>query len=235
DIGKTTQTIQSIATTLHDLTDHPDVLEDLLVQVTGGTIRADCDDVTLVMLSASAGLSEFRESSGTFDVAEAVEEEQPEIAYLDTIETTFLTLTGRITWLYGQILFDTANGAIEADHNLVTDLAHCDYMDSTILGTLHELSVNAVSQKRHIQIQNVSPALRASFEELSMTVVMKHIASVPEQVPEGLTPLDLSMSQLERQQQRLLKAHEALSALSQENQAQFESLLETLRSEMDES
>jgi anti-anti-sigma regulatory factor len=206
-----------------------------LGQVTSSTIRADCDDVTLVMLSAAAGRSEFKESVGTFDVVEPLAEEQPEIAYLDTIETTFLTLTGRITWLYGQILFDTANGAIEADHNLVIDLEHCEHMDSTILGTLHELSANAANRGRHIQIQNVSPALQASFEELSMTVVLKHIASVPVRVPDGLTPLDLSMSQLERQQQRLLKAHEALSALSLENQAQFESLLETLRSEMDES
>lgn len=144
-----------------------------------------------------------------------------------------LIVEGRITWLYGQVLFDTAMAAIDAKRDVVIDLGGCEHMDSTLLGTLHELVLRALEVGRSCVVQNVKPSLEANFEELSMTVVLEHISAEPIELPAQRTQIDLSATHADRQQNRLLKAHEMLAELSDENQEQFGSLVETLRSELE--
>ena len=161
-------------------------------------------------------------------------DEQPGISYGETAEATVFAVTGRMTWLYGQTLFDAAMAAMDGGRDLVIDLGSCEYMDSTLLGTLHELTVRAEDAGRTVDLQNVPEALRDSFEELSMAIVLKHLNERPVDLPAQLKAIDLRATHGTRQQQRLLKAHEVLAELSDENREQFGSLVKALRSELAE-
>jgi len=105
-------------------------------------------------------------------------------------------------------------------------------MDSTLLGTLHEIVLQAREHNCAIQLQNVGSELRASFEELSMDAVLEQISQHTVPIPDDLKRIDLNVTPSDRQQQRLLKAHEVLADLSEDNREAFGSLVETLRSEL---
>ncbi|MFV2090083.1 MAG: STAS domain-containing protein, partial [Pseudomonadales bacterium] len=224
-------TVESIGATLHKLGADPEALEHLLWEVTQGRMRQDCDDVTLVLLNASPGESGFNESVEALELTASPAAKQPEISYAETPQAMLLIVEGRVTWLYGQILFETAMAVINEKRDVVIDLSGCEHMDSTLLGTLHELTLRALEVGCSCVVQNVSPHLEANFEELSMTVVLEHMSAESIELPAQRTHLDLSATHLDRQQHRLLKAHEVLAELSDENQEQFGSLVETLRSE----
>jgi serine phosphatase RsbU (regulator of sigma subunit)/ABC-type transporter Mla MlaB component len=233
DIGTQPHTSTDIANLLSKLGEDDGVLEALLHDVIQSEIRPDCDDVTLVLLTAASGDSKFSESSEDFDLAELTPEEEPGIARGQEGSSTFLLLRGRMTWLYGQILFDAGVEILTGGSDLTIDLADCDHMDSTILGTLHELVHLAKEKTTDLHLQNVGEHLIAGFEELAMTSVLERISDQPVAVPASAA-LSLSASSIDRQQQRLLSAHEALSGLSEANRQEFDSLIETLRSEMDD-
>lgn len=233
DICEPQQTPVSVAKMLQALKEDAHPLESLLREVTGGNIRQDCDDVTLVLLSASPGESTFNESVDALDLTPVVSGEQPRISYGETTGATILVLAGRMTWLYGQAVFDTAMAALDGGRDLIIDLEHCEHMDSTVLGTLHELCERADQLGRHLAVQNASEGLRSCFEELSMTGVLDHAKGAPVAPPAERTEISLRAAHGVRQQQRLLKAHEMLAALSDDNREQFSGLVEMLRSELE--
>ncbi len=208
-------------------------LEHLLLRLTDGQIRQDCDDVTLVLLTAAAGESVLNESLDSTDLTLLPADEQPRLRYGETREATLLVLEGRLTWLYGQVLFDTAMAIIDGGRPLIVDLARCEHMDSTLLGTLHELTVQAERAGTSIALQNVADALAANFRELSMDVVLEHVTATPVALPEPLAGIDLHVTHGERQRQRLLRAHEMLADLSEDNRSQFSSVVDALKAELD--
>jgi anti-anti-sigma regulatory factor len=154
------------------------------------------------------------------------------ISYAESGDTTLFFLEGRITWFHGQALFDAAMAIIDAHRNLIFDLGACEHLDSTLLGTLHELIHRAEETQTRIALQNVSSSMRDTFQELSMTAVLDQITVEAKQTDAPRHQLDLNVAPTERQQKRLLKAHEVLAELSEDNRAQFASLLSTLRSEL---
>lgn len=233
DICETVPSNQTIADTLRSLANDPEVLEHLLLDLSNGQMRQDCDDVTLVLLTASPGESVFNESAQTLELAPLPADELPVISCAETAEATILVLEGRIVWLHGQVLFDTAMAVIDAHRDLILDFADCVHMDSTLLGTLHELVQQAQQAGSAITLQNVRPKLLADFEELSLKAVLAQITLEPGAVPTQRTPIDLSAVNESRREVRLLRAHEVLAELSDENFDQFGGLVEDLRSELD--
>jgi anti-anti-sigma regulatory factor len=235
DVSGGEKTAEDIAETLKPLKDHAHPLEQLFRGLTGGQIRQDCDDVTMVLLSATPGTSEFDESLDTLDLTTMPADEQPSVSYAETSDATVFVITGRMIWLYGQTLYDAALAAIDAGRDIVIDLGRCEHMDSTLLGTLHELTLCAEKAGRKLTFQNVPQPLMESFEELSMKGVLNHIGTEPINLPDQLTVMDLRATHGSRQQQRLLKAHEILAELSDDNREQFGGLVATLRSELGEA
>ena len=65
-----------------------------------------------------------------------------------------------------------------------------------------------------------------------MAAVLAQVAGEPTEPPSERFDVDLHVSHGERQQQRLLRAHEMLLELSDENREQFGELVETLRTEL---
>ena len=97
-------------------------------------------------------------------------------------------------------------------------------MDSTCLGTVHELVARG-----GVVVASVAPEVRASFEELSMRQVLDAIREdtgpAPELFPLGATGAESAASK------RVLQAHVALSALSERNREEFRDVLASLRDE----
>ena len=232
DICATAPGIGSIAELLHAHKDDSDALEALLLEVTHGQTRRDGDDVTMVLLNAAPGESNFSELANSLDLKPLPIDDRPTMTRGETPEASVLVLGGRVTWLFGQVLFDTAMSVLDARRDLVIDLGACEHMDSTLLGTLHELTQRARGLKRRCVIQNADQRLLDNFEELAMEAVTASITDRPIELPEQLTQIDLSKTDVDRQQQRLLKAHEVLASLSEENEEQFGSLIESLRTEL---
>ena len=123
---------------------------------------------------------------------------------------------------------------VGAGAELVIDLGECTYLDSTMLGTLHEVVKRAEAVEASLSLQNVPAALADAFQELSMQAVLAHIRDEPLPVPAERERLDVPQPDVQRQRARLLKAHEELAALSLENEAQFGVVVDALRAEGDE-
>ncbi|MBT8147142.1 MAG: SpoIIE family protein phosphatase [Gammaproteobacteria bacterium] len=232
DICNNVPDIETMAAMLRDLGDDHKVLEHFLTKVTRGKMRPDCDDVTIVLLVAAPGVSVFDEPADTLEMLPASRSEKPIITRAATETSVFFVLEGRITWLYGQTLFDAGMAVIEEKLDLVVDLAGCEFLDSTLLGTLHELILKADKAGIEMRLQNVGAQLRENFDELSMQAALEHIVGEPQEIPERRTQIDLDSVQPGSQQQRLLHAHEVLAELSENNREEFGGLVETLRKEL---
>lgn len=227
--------IDTIAQTLRALSKDRQVLEKVLVAVSRGQERADRDDVTMLLLDASPGDSHFYQPTAALQLAPAAETELPMITYAEGTEATFICLQGRVTWTYGQALLEAAGAVIDAGRALVIDLAHCEYLDSTLLGTLHEVVERADAAGTAVRLQRAGPELVKAFEELSMRVVIDHISEKTLAIPAKQTPLEPPQSDMQRKHLRLLKAHEILADLSEKNREQFAPVVDSLRSDFRKS
>lgn len=206
-------------------------LEHLLVEASGGREREDRDDVTLLLLEAAPGDSHYHDRGEGIDLEVEASEPAVVLSRAEADGTTFLLLRGRATWTQGTALLDEGARAIDGGDELVVDLDGCRYLDSTMLGTLHELARRADEAGASLSLQNVAPAVLASFEEVSMDRVLARVASEARDVPAERRPVEAKESDLHRQRRRLLAAHEELARLSDANRAQFGAVVEALRRE----
>lgn len=203
-------------------------LAQLLQSITGGHSVEDRDDVSMILLQAGMGES-FLNEPVELTGGGAAEQESPLIRYAEGEASTFLVLEGRVTWLYGQSLLDSALSVLEGGRRLIVDLAHCDYLDSTILGTLHELVEWARAHDAELVLQHVPETVLEAFRELSMNVVLEHITDAPVDVPERTREVPVTEHSRAAHRNRLLRAHEVLSELSQENREEFAAVIEALK------
>lgn len=227
--GDTAPSPQNIADALRDIPFEGHALATLLQRLTGGEDVADRDDVSMILMQAAPGESFLDEPVELETSAAERDRNGPRIRYGETDQTTFLLLEGRVTWLCGQSLLETALSVIDNGRALVIDLGGCEYLDSTVLGTLHELVEWAEQQRVPLSLQRVPDSLRESFEELSMSTVLRHVAATAEPLPEQQRSVRLPDHARGVHQQRLKKAHEILSELSEENREEFAAVLEALR------
>ena len=192
------------------------------------------DDMTLLLLVASPGVSRFDHRTNLADEDAPSNSDDPKTSRISEAEAdgcTFLVLEGRITWEYSQGFFDVVIGSIERGLGIIGDLSMCIHMDSAVLGTLHELVERAEKSASgsNIRVQDASQSLIRTFAELGMDSVIRCVQMRSITVPETQSAVEVSPHDLRRQQMRLLKAHEALASLSDTNRDQFASVVSDLR------
>lgn len=225
--GPTPTPVDLIDVIGHSVAGRRALLEDLYDRATSHAAH-DPDDVTMILLERCAGVSGINDSPRPHERHGHIAPEMT-LLYGARERHAYLAVNGRATWMRSQALLDSATEAL-TDHDVLTiDLGGCEHLDSTFLGTLHEVA----TRWPVIDLQCVSQRARQLFEELSMRAVIERIRADPEPLPDGLKPLRTVPDRAELHGERVLRAHETLAALSDENQAQFGAVIETLRSELE--
>ncbi len=207
-------------------TDRADLLNKFYQDAVRG-VGGERDDITLLLLERAQGISHFD------DAAPPQERHQPEPATTQPQLLqgageghAFISIAGSVTWLCSQALLDCAKALLEQCTRLTVDLGSCEYMDSTCLGTLHEI---VTSNADAVDLQGVSAEVRKLFEELSMACVLDHISSDTTPLPTDMAAIDTMNLSQEQQGARILSAHETLASLSAENREEFKAVVDSLR------
>jgi serine phosphatase RsbU (regulator of sigma subunit)/anti-anti-sigma regulatory factor len=200
-----------------------------------GAEEALSDDVTVLTVSAAPGPSTLDNgvpvpvpAPSTVAVDEGVEI----LAGGDRQRTT-LSIRGRAKWTESAAFHEACAGALETGGAVTLDLTLCEHLDSTFLGTIHELVERADRRDVELRLQGVMPPVEELFREVGMKRVMEHIVPVMLPLPSQMSPLRGGDQELRSQTLRILKAHEGLAALSERNRREFDPLIEELRKEID--
>ncbi len=201
------------------------------------------DDVTLLMLEARSGPSHLDNDP---ELMQASAEQPPpvpsqaaaprpqgnEMRIAENGLETYLNLRGRGTWTLADSFRLLATNARTAGRALTIDLSDCTGLDSTFLGTLHEIvTMDATGE---VSLRGPNQVVRGLFAELGLEAVLASIrtdefVAPAEQVLVPETPSTRESHRL------LLRAHETLSEISDENRERFSGVVEALRADLDDS
>jgi len=196
------------------------------------------DDVTLLLLEIEGGPSNF--DNGPNEDGARVEEAgsgtgEPttggdEVLWLAEAEQeAHIAVRGRGIWTSCEVFRRLAHSALGTGKRLTVDLSGCTYLDSAFLGTLHEVVTEAPEGR--VVVGRPSERLRALFDELGLEQVLAAIREDAPGPPAEPVPMAQD-SPTHEVQLRLLRAHEILSELSEENRERFAGLIQTLRAEL---
>jgi anti-anti-sigma regulatory factor len=206
-----------------------ELLRTLHAKVEGSEDAGDRDDLTLMLIEAG-------EADSHFDVIEPAPaaplpsaEAKAKLSCGESVAAAFIRVAGRVTWMRSQAFHDAACGYLESGRALILDLGECEYLDSTLLGTIHEIVVRGGGA---VRLQGVRDEVRQLFEELSMHTVLEHVHPSVTGLPPTMNPLSQSSDDAERRNHRVLRAHEVLASLSDDNREEFRDLVESLQREL---
>ena len=190
--------------------------------------NADTDDVTVLLLDARPGESLFDNGSGGTTQAHrpSTRAATESIFYGESELGSFFVVRGRGTWLNADAFYETALGLMDEARTIYVDLGACTYLDSTFLGTLHELAMYA-DGRADFNLQHVPPVIRGMFDEMDLQRVTASIRETSKVVP-PVRPLHGAADPQENTE-RVLRAHEELAALSARNRERFNSVLNAMR------
>ena len=219
---------------LQTVEDRSFVLERILNKARGDQPLAARDDLTLLLLEASPGVSRFDHSTNFADEDMSSISGDPSVSRISQAKAeglTVLVLEGRMTWEYSQTFFDAVFGSLDRGFGVIVDLSRCIHMDSAVLGTLHELveSAEKTVAGSKVKIQDASHSLVRTFAELGLNSVLRSLQMQSIAIPKTRTAVRVSDGNLRGQQMRLLKAHEVLASLNDTNRDQFALVVDDLR------
>jgi serine phosphatase RsbU (regulator of sigma subunit)/anti-anti-sigma regulatory factor len=226
---------EAVAAALEGETGHGlELLQRLLVPSRAPDPRHDEpleDDVTLLLLDVTPGRSQFDNGRPGALPTPSTASTDCEILVGSVGRCTTFSILGRAAWAPSAAFHAECAAAIEAGHAVVIDMALCEYLDSTFLGTFHELSQRAEEADAEFRLQGVTPAVEDLFAELGMEGVMGRV--VPRMLPLPTQMRRLCGTSDERARAlRMLRAHESLAGLSDRNRQEFDPLLAQLRREV---
>lgn len=193
------------------------------------------DDITLLCVDASPGTSVLDNGEPpTIPIAPSPASDHGcEIMVGSDAQRLTLSMRGRATWMYSGALHDSCIEAIDGQKDITVDLTLCQHLDSTLLGTLHELATRAYDAKLEFRLQGVGPPVEALFAELGMERMLDHMVRITLPLPRKMTTLTPIDPDAHARWMRILKAHESLAALNDRNYREFDPLLQLLRKEVE--
>ena len=225
--------LEALAAVMRQPDPEKPVLEQIFELGSGSVDLVDRDDVTLCLLSAIPDKNWVRTGSRPGSDVPIARVENPDgkaaVEYAETELVTYLYLTGRVTWTYGESFFDAATSVLDEHRPIVIEFKSCEYLDSAMLGTLHQIVERATYSNIDVKLQNVSDEVKNTFVELGLGDVLNHIVEEPVWTPLNSLPLAAS-GRLDRNT-RVISAHDALAHLNRKNREMFEDVVEQMRSD----
>ncbi len=196
-----------------------------------GDGAGDRDDITIILLERCQGASHFDDTPGTEEhPAPQAPPTQPELLQAVRGNHAFISINGAATWTCSQTFLDSTSALLARCDKLTIDLGDCEYLDSTCLGTLHEI---VMSRPDAVFLQRLPDSIRENFSELSMNAVLSHTTPSADPLPEDMAPLRRVDADAATQGARMLSAHETLASLSPKNREVFQGVVESLRADLD--
>jgi len=142
------------------------------------------------------------------------------------------SIRGRGDWTQSAAFQLECTAAAERGVDLLLDLTNCTQLDSTFLGTIHQLCRLADEVGVEFRLQGVAPFIEELFDELGMCAVMDHIVPSMLPLPKEMEPVSATDLDTPTRAMLLLRAHEGLAALSDRNRTEFAPVIEQLRREV---
>lgn len=190
------------------------------------------DDITVILLERGEGVSHFDDKPDPDERQSPAASPplQPELRQGVSGDKAFISINGTATWTCSQAFLDAASTLLDDNEYLVIDLGACEYLDSTCLGTLHEV---VMSSPDAVSLQRLPRRIREMFEELSMESVLKHVSRDAIPLPDQMKPLVRAEINGVQQGARMLSAHETLASLSARNREEFQGVVDSLRADIE--
>ncbi|MDJ0879943.1 MAG: SpoIIE family protein phosphatase [Halieaceae bacterium] len=238
--GPDSPQVDDLADGMARITDRAQLLSSLFkdaIRDVGG----ERDDITLLLLERGEGVSRSDEAAtprkprpeATKPPAEPPAEVptpvQPHIAAGAAEGQGYIAIVGSVTWLCAHGLLESARELLASGVMLTLDFSQCEHMDSTCLGTVHEI---VTANADRVRLQCVSDAVRKLFDELSMSAVLEHIEPETRPLPATMAAVETASLTPQQQGARILSAHETLASLSDENREQFRAVVDSLRADL---
>jgi sigma-B regulation protein RsbU (phosphoserine phosphatase) len=190
------------------------------------------DDITMVLVEFRDGPSHFNNGGKESDAqVKPTAHTSGSLNYAELGESTVINICGRGTYMLSHNFFDAVQAIINGKRELTIDLSGCDYLDSTFLGMIHEVVAQGDKARIRIHVQRISESVRRLFEELSMDLVLQHVREPAGPLP-NMEPLVKTAPDKVTLHRRILRAHDILVSLSDENQTKFQGVVEMLKKEM---
>lgn len=206
-------------------------------QLTNLPTESTCerDDITMILV-------EFRDGPSNFDNGKKKSDAQLKptappsgsLNYGELGESTVINICGMGTYMLSHTFFDAVKAIIDGKRGLTIDFSGCEYLDSTFLGMIHEVIAKGEKAGVPIHVQKINENVRRLFEELSMNLVLQHVREPAEPLP-NMKPLMKTVLDEGTLHRRILRAHDVLVSLSDENRKKFQGVVEMLRKEMGET
>jgi anti-anti-sigma regulatory factor len=142
-------------------------------------------------------------------------------------------LTQKSLWIIGDAAGQCrGNGAVR---DLLVDVSGCEYMDSTMLGSLARWAIDFGRHRgaRPFLVGLRGGALERIFERMSLTTLFRVASAASALGPRpGLSVAEAPERGRDERGEGVLLAHETLAELSPENAKEFAVLIEMLREEL---
>ncbi|MFW6061454.1 MAG: SpoIIE family protein phosphatase [Planctomycetota bacterium] len=209
-----------------------DLLDALLAEALPEGDAQQQDDVTVVLLCGAQCASTIDNGELHTQDGRRTGARPPAAAVLlgQAEGATVFSIQGDLNWMHGGALHDRAMSELRQRHEVLLDMSLCFHLDSTMLGTIQELSECADELGTRFEIQGLLPQVQATFEELDMQRSLSHVIDHMRPLPSDMHPI--SAEEAAPGGHRVLRAHEVLASLSESNQQQFGRLIEMLRKEV---
>jgi serine phosphatase RsbU (regulator of sigma subunit)/anti-anti-sigma regulatory factor len=198
---------------------------------------APVDDVTILQLGVTPAPSIIDNGARLpvpIPTATATDDDV-EILVGEDPQRTTLSIRGRAGWGRSAAFHQACSAAIDLERCVTLDLTLCEHLDSTFLGTLHELADRAEEARVEFRVQGVTPQVEELFAELGMKRVLDRMVPVMLPLPTAMSALPGADEDSHARRLRILKAHETLAALNEQNRREFDPLLEVLHREVESS
>lgn len=200
------------------------------------------DDVTLLMLEVGSGPSHLdHDSDAIQDFPKAIPPVPHEVAQVqpkcdelwgsEFESESYIACHGRGTWTLADAFRTRAEACLGAELNLHIDLTQCTVLDSTFLGTLHQIV--ASDTEHRVSLHGPNEVIHGLFEELGLQGVIDAICVNEFEPPDDQTLIPFESPTLESHQ-LLLRAHETLSQMNPKNQESFSGVIALLKRELEE-
>jgi len=210
-----------------------ELLDSVLELASNRRMRDQEDDITAILLTA--GPAESTLDNGLPEDAPSCKPASApsggQVLWGVDEDRLYVTIQGRANWTYCAAFHDLCTARISEGLNIVLDVSLCCQLDSTFLGTIHEVVSNADKKSLQTDIQGVLPDIRQQFEELGMDLVLARLTAEVRPLPGDMTPLGGGSGGL-TDAQRMLEAHKALASIDDRNSKEFMQLIETLQGEV---